>query len=245
MASGVRTRIKQGHTTLRCTVAHAYACIRDHRQLLAAACHNLFKRHGSPTSTYNWNTPNIYIYMHVCWEQFSSFVRTLNPILLWLTNDKRRSNAPDKKSAVDKELLPLWITHRYQLPDMHKYSSIESAVSMKSSFARRKRPPRIFERREKLAEPTREASLDKSFSLSLSFLERKKGEEKEKRGRGREKDRRILRFVGLNQVSSARIGCNKVCTYRVHALGTRYVASSRWTWGTQRTGTPRTRPYTC
>lgn len=109
MASGVRTRIKQGHTTLRRTVAHAYACIRDHRQLLAAACHNLFKRHGSPTSTYNWNTPNIYIYlyiyMHVCWEQFSSFVRTLNPILLWLTNDKRRSNAPDKKSAVDKEPL--------------------------------------------------------------------------------------------------------------------------------------------
>lgn len=175
MASGVRTRIKQGHTTLRCTVAHAYACIRDHRQLLAAACHNLFKRHGSPTSTYNWNTPNIYIYMHVCWEQFSSFVRTLNPILLWLTNDKRRSNAPDKKSAVDKELLPLWITHRYQLPDMHKYSSIESAVSMKSSFARRKRPPRIFERREKLAEPTREASLDKSLSLSLFSREKKRG----------------------------------------------------------------------
>lgn len=66
MASGVRTRIKQGHTTLRRTVAHAYACIRDHRQLLAAACHNLFKRHGSPTSTYNWNTPNIYIYIYAC-----------------------------------------------------------------------------------------------------------------------------------------------------------------------------------
>lgn len=246
MASGVRTRIKQGHTTLRRTVAHAYACIRDHRQLLAAACHNLFKRHGSPTSTYNWNTPNIYIYICMSVENNfpASFVRWIPFYYDWRTiNDDRTRRIKNRPST--KSPSSLNNTRRYQLPDMHKYSSIESAVSMKSSFARRKRPPRIFERREKLAEPTREASLDKSFSLSLSFLERKKGEEKEKRGRGREKDRRILRFVGLNQVSSARIGCNKVCTYRVHALGTRYVASSRWTWGTQRTGTPRTRPYTC
>lgn len=63
MASGVHTQIKQEHTTLHRSVV----CIRirDHRQLLAAACHNLLKRHGSPTSTYNWNTLNIYIYMHV------------------------------------------------------------------------------------------------------------------------------------------------------------------------------------
>lgn len=63
MASGVHTQIKQEHTTLH----RSAVCIRirDHRQLLAAACHNLLKRHGSPTSTYNWNTPNIYIYIYM------------------------------------------------------------------------------------------------------------------------------------------------------------------------------------
>lgn len=251
MASGVHTQIKQEHTTLHRSVV----CIRirDHRQLLAAACHNLLKRHGSPTSTYNWNTPNIYIYtcMYGCLfrEQFSKFVRTLNSILLWLTNDKRRSSAWDKKSAVDKEpLSSWWITH----------AVINFLICANARVSSRqfqwKVPLRVVNvlvsswREARRADTSEERRVLINSSPSLS--KEKKGE-KGKGGRigeedeAREKDRRILWFVGLNQVSSARIGCNKVCTYRVHALGTRYVASSRWTWGTQRTGTSGTRPYTC
>ena len=199
MASGVRTRIKQGHTTLRRTVAHAYACIRDHRQLLAAACHNLFKRHGSPTSTYNWNTSNIYIFIYICMSVENnfpaSFVRWIPFYYDWRTiNDDRTRRIKNRPST--KSPSSLNNTRRYQLPDMHKYSSIESAVSMKSSFARRKRPPRIFERREKLAEPTREASLDKSLSLSLSlslFSREKKGK---KRKNEVVDEKRIVGFSG-------------------------------------------------
>lgn len=106
MTSGVHTQIKQEHTTLHRSVV----CIRirDHRQLLAAACHNLLKRHGSPTSTYNWNTPNIYIYIHACTDVCSennfpsSFVRWIPFYYDWRTiNDDRArgiKNRPSTKS---------------------------------------------------------------------------------------------------------------------------------------------------
>lgn len=168
---------------------HAYGIIGNCWPLLVTICSNDMARLLRRTT----GTHLIYIYICMSVENNfpASFVRWIPFYYDWRTiNDDRTRRIKNRPST--KSPSSLNNTRRYQLPDMHKYSSIESAVSMKSSFARRKRPPRIFERREKLAEPTREASLDKSLSFSL-FSREKKGK---KRKNEVVDEKRIVGFSG-------------------------------------------------